>query len=147
MYIFQKIASQKSANFASEFPSRKDSKTKKKYISRLRGGLETLLASIKCIAFGTINHYRLIRERLETYPPSNYRQGLGTQSCSNQWHGLGVQPAATAFSYFTNASDISEVTSSPTKAPGTSYSLKYWRRHCMGIKNSTPTTDSLCKYT
>ncbi len=105
-----KTASQKIANFASEFPDRGGLKPKKKfYTSRLRKGLEAHSASIASIASGTTNHRRLIRERLESHPPSNHRQGLGAQPRSNQRHELETRLAVTSSSSFTNASDIPDV--------------------------------------
>ncbi len=99
-----KTASQRIVNFASEFPGKGGSKPKKKfYTSRLKKGLEAHLASTTSIPSGTTNYRRLIRERLESHPPSNHRQGLGAQQHSNQRHGLGTRPAITASSSFTNA--------------------------------------------
>ena len=120
---------------------------KKIYINRLKKGLKTHLTSTTSIASGIINHCRLIRERLESYPPSNHRQGLGTQPCSNQWHGLGPQPAVTASSSFPNASNIpNKVTPSTNQASGTGYVL--WCRHCCctWIKSLTSAAHSLCNY-
>ena len=105
------------------------------------------MASTASIASGSTNHRRSIRERLESHPPSNYCQDLGTKLCANQQQGSGSHPAATMSSSFTNASDIPEVTASPTEALATGHSL--WRiyRRRLGIKDSIPAGRSLYKYT
>ncbi len=117
------------------------------YISRLREGLEAHSASTTSTVSGSTNHHRLIREHLESHPLSNHCQGLGAQPCSNQWHSLGTWPAVTGSCFFTNTSDIPDITPSLTKAPSTGYFL--WRGHCcrIEIKDSTPTACSLCEYT
>ena len=72
-----KICYSRSANFALEFPGRGGSKAQKKiYISRVREGLESHLASTAFTASGTTNHCRLIRERLKSHLASNHCQDL-----------------------------------------------------------------------
>ena len=104
-------------------------------------------ASTGSTASGTINPCRLIRERLESYLPFNYCQGLGTQPCSKQRQGSGCHPAATASSLFINVSDIPNVTFSSIKSPITDNSL--WRGHyrCAGIKDSMSAACNLCRHT
>ena len=85
LVCISKICYSRNANFALEFLGKGGSKAQKKiYISRLRKGLESYSASTASIASGTTNHRRLIRERLESHPPSNHRQDLKTQLCANQ---------------------------------------------------------------
>ena len=117
------------------------------YTSCLRERLESHLASTTSTASGTTNHRYLIRERLESYPPSNHRQNLGTQICTNQRQGSRSHLGATTSSLFTNAFNIPKVTSSPTKSPIIDHSL--WRGHyCyLGINNSILVSRSLCDYT
>ena len=117
------------------------------YTSRLREGLETHLASIASIVSDTTDHCCLIRECLETHLYSNHQQDLGTQTRIHQRHSLGSHPVTTMSHFFTNTSNIFEVTSSFIKTPSTSYLL--WRGNCwhMGIKNFISATYSLCKYT
>ena len=75
-----KIYYSRSANFALEFPGKGGSKAQKKiYTSRLREGLESHSTSTASTVSGTTNQCRLIRERLESHPPSNHRQDLETQ--------------------------------------------------------------------
>ena len=79
-----KICYSRSAKLTLEFPGRGGSKAQKKtYTSCLREKLESHSASTAFIASGTTNHRRPIRERLESYPPFNYRQDLGTQLCTH----------------------------------------------------------------
>ena len=119
-----KICYSRSANFAFEFPGRGGSKAQKKiYTSRLWEGLESHSASTASIASGITNHRCLIREHLESHPPSNYHQDLGTQLCANQQQDSGFHPATNMFNLFTNAFNIPKVTFLPTKAPTISLSL------------------------
>lgn len=120
---------------------------KKIHTSRLQEGMESHSASTTSTASGTTNARRLIRERLESHPPSNHRQGLESQPRPNQRQGSGSHPAATASSSFTNASDIPDSTPSPTKAPTTGYSLWRGHRRRTGIKDSTSAARSLCEHT
>ncbi len=121
------------------------SKKKKNHTSRLRESLEPQSASTTSTISGTTNPRRLIRERLESYPPSNHLQGLGTQPHPNQRQGSRSHP--TASSSVTSASDIPDVPPLPTKASAMSHSL--WRGYCrcLGIKDSIPAARSLCEYT
>ncbi len=107
--------------------------------------MEPHSASTTSTVSGTTNPRRLIRERLESYLPSNHLQGLGTQPRSNQQQGSGSHP--TTSSSFTNASDISNVPSLPTKASATGHLL--WRGYCRRsrIRDSTFAARSLCEYT
>ena len=109
--------------------------------------MESHSASTTSTASGTTNPCRLIRERLESHPSSNHRQGLGTQPCPNQRQGSGSYPAATASSSFTNASDIPDVTPSSTKSPAMGNSLYRGHRRCASIKDSTFAACSLYKHT
>ncbi len=148
MYAYQKLLAREllTSHQSSQAKGVRNQK-KKIYTSRLREGLEVYLASTTSTASGTTNHRRLIRERLESHPSSNHRKGLGAQSRSNQRHDLETRPAVTTSSSFTNASDIPNITPSPTKAPGTGYSLWRGHRRRIGIKDSTPAAHSLCEYT
>lgn len=90
LYASQKFAIRRSANFESEFLGRKDQTHKKdSYISHLKEGLIIYSTFTTFIYFSITNHNHFIRECLEFYPPFNHRQGLKTQSCSNQQHNLG----------------------------------------------------------
>lgn len=88
--------------------------------------MESHLASTASTSFtasGTTNARRLIRKRLESNLPSNHRHGLGIQPYPNQRKGSGSHLAATASSFFTNVSNILNVTTLPTKSPATGNSL------------------------
>ncbi len=118
---------------------------KEKHTSRLQEGLEAHLASTTSTVSGTTNPCRLIRERLESHPPSNHLQGLGTQPHLNQRQGSRSHP--TASSSFTSASDIPDVPLLPIKASAMGYLL--WRRYCRRsrIKDLTSAARSLYEYT
>ena len=67
-----KICYLRSANFVLEFSGRGGSKAQKKiYTSRLREELESHSAFTASTVSGTTNHCYLIRECLESHPPSN----------------------------------------------------------------------------
>ena len=136
------------AKFALEFPGGGGSKAKKKiYTSHLQEEMEFHSASTASTASGTTNPCRLIRERLESHPPSNHCQGLATQPCPNQRQGSGSHLAAIASRSFTNASNIPNVILSPTKFLATGNSLWRGHRRRAGIKDSTSAACSLCKVT
>ena len=109
--------------------------------------MESHSAFTASIASGTTNPYRLIRERLESYLPSNHRRSLGIQPRSDQQQVSGSHPAATGSSSFINVSNILDVIPSSTKSLAMDNSL--WRRHrcCASIKDSTFAARNLCKYT
>ena len=143
-----KIYYLRSANFALEFLSKEGSKAQKKiYTSCLKKGLESHLAFTASTASGTTNYHCSMRECLESHLPSNYCQDLRTQLYTNQRQSSRSHPAATTSSLFTNISNIPEVTPLPTKILAISHSL--WHKHCyrLGIKDLTPASCSLCKYT
>lgn len=90
----------------------------------MREGLETYLTFIAFIAFGTINHRCLIRERLESHLSVNHCQGLKIQPNYKHQHGLGYQLATTISSSFINVFDIlNEVISLLNKTLGIGYTL------------------------
>lgn len=99
--------------------------------------MESHLASTASTAFGITKSCHLIRKCLESHSLSNYCQGLGTQLYPNQWQDSRSHPAAISSNFFTNASDIPNITPPPTKSPAIGYSL--WCGHCyyMNIKDST----------
>ena len=70
-----------------------------------------------------------------------------TNYCRRLKKGLETQPASTASTFLVIESDISEVTGSSIEPSGTGYSL--WRGHYrrLGIKDSIPAAQNLCKYT
>lgn len=113
------------------------------------------LASTASTASDTTNPYCLINKYLEFYPPSNNCQGLGiqpsqsleTQTYLNQRQGSRSHLAATLSNFFTNVFNISNVTSSSTKALATSYSLSHGCCWSINIKESTSIVYSLCKHT
>ena len=72
-------------NFVLEFAGRKGSKAQKKiYTNYLQEGMVFYLAFTTFTAFGITNARHLIKERLESYCPPNYCQGLESQPCPNQ---------------------------------------------------------------
>ena len=109
--------------------------------------MESYLAFTASTDSKTTNFCRLIRDCLESHLPSNHRQDLRTQPCSNQWQGSGLHAAATTSSFFINAFNIPNVKPSSIKSLATGNSL--WRKHhcCAGIKDSTSAAQSLYKYT
>lgn len=86
-------------------------------------------------------------KRLESHSSINNCQGIGTQSQSQQWQDSRSYSAITVFSFFTNISNIPDVTSLPNKFSAMDYSV--WRGHCCraGIKDSTSAVYSICKHT
>lgn len=109
--------------------------------------MEFYLACIASTTSGSTNPRRLIRERLESHPRSNHRQGLGTQPYSNQWQDSGSNLTVNTFYSFTNTSDILNVIPSLIKSPTIGYFL--WRGHCsrVGIKDPISSTNYLSKHT
>ncbi len=107
--------------------------------------MEPHSASTTSTVSGITNPRRLIKERLESHPPSNHLQGLGTQPRPNQRQGSGSH--STTSSSFTSASDISDVPPLPTKASAMGHLLWRGYRYCSGIKDLIPATCSLCEYT
>lgn len=147
LYI-PKICYSRNANFPLKFPSKKSSKALKKiYTSCIRERLKSYLASITSTASVTTNNYRLIRDRLKSHRLSNYRQDLGTQLRANQRQVARFYPALTGSSVLTNVSNIPKVIFLSIKASviGRFLQRRHWRY--FGIKNSIPTSRSLCKYT
>ncbi len=107
--------------------------------------MESHSASTTSTVSGTTNPRCLIRERLESYPPFNHLQGLGTQPRPNQRQGSGSHP--TASSSFTSASDIPDVPPLPTKASAMGHSRWRGYRRRSEIKDSASAARSLCEYT
>ncbi len=124
----------------------------------LKEGLETLTSS----AFAN-NHRRSLREGLKTLtssaPTNNYcrglREGLEIRTSSaltnNQSRGLRkgleTQLVSTTSTLFVSGSDIPENTPSSIEPAETGYTLWRGYRWRSGIKDSTSTARSLCKYT
>lgn len=116
LYIYQKSATQRSANFALRFPDKESSKTpKKNQTSRLRKKLKSHSAATTFTTSSNINYRHLIRDCLEFHLCSNHSQDLRTQLRVNHQQESRSHSAVTVLSLFKNASNIPKITFLPTK--------------------------------
>lgn len=92
-----------------------------------------------------------MKKSLENFSAALKSQKISSASsvnyCQRVREGLETQPECINFTLFVSGSDIPDITLATAKSSKTSYAL--WQGHCwhVGIKNSTPTAHSLCKYT
>lgn len=116
----------------------------------MQEGIKSYLASTAFTAFTAsenTNSHCLIREHLKSHLFFNHRQDLETQLCPNPRQVSRSYPATIESSFFTNASNIPNLTSLSTKCFATGNSLRCRYCHCAGIEDYMSAARSLCKHT